>query len=371
MRVLVVDTYYPSFLSTHYREHPGLEKRSYDEQLRALMGRFFGTSDAYSRNLRGLGHDAWEVVPNCAPLQAAWLRENPGGERMLRFLARRGPGRAAAAARLLLQRRIVRAQAEAYEADVVYCQDLWFFGRADLRRMRSEGRLVVGQVASEPPGPESLREFDLITTSFPHYVERFRSLGVDSEYLRIGFDDRVLDRIGDGRPERGMVFAGGLNPGVHGQGVRLLEALARSTEIDFWGYGADELPDGSPILDRYHGEAWGLEMYRVLRGSRIVVNRHIAAAEGFANNMRLYETTGVGSLLVTESAPNLGDLFEPGTEVVTYEDADDLVEKARHYLANEDERATIARAGHERTLREHTYGQVIGDLATMLEGRLQ
>ena len=33
----------------------------------------------------------------------------------------------------------------------------------------------------------------------------------------------------------------------------------------------------------------------------------------------------------------------------------DLVEKVRYYLKHEDERAAIAQAGYERTLREHTY----------------
>jgi len=32
-----------------------------------------------------------------------------------------------------------------------------------------------------------------------------------------------------------------------------------------------------------------------------------------------------------------------------------LIDKIRHYLANEKERAAIAKAGYERTMREHTY----------------
>ncbi|MDE1971514.1 MAG: glycosyltransferase family 1 protein, partial [Patescibacteria group bacterium] len=36
-------------------------------------------------------------------------------------------------------------------------------------------------------------------------------------------------------------------------------------------------------------------------------------------------------------------------------DVPDLIEKARYYLTHESERARIARAGYERTLREHTY----------------
>ena len=41
-------------------------------------------------------------------------------------------------------------------------------------------------------------------------------------------------------------------------------------------------------------------------------------AKSYANNMRLYEATGVGALLVTDWKENLGEMFEPGKEVVAY-----------------------------------------------------
>jgi spore maturation protein CgeB len=112
-------------------------------------------------------------------------------------------------------------------------------------------------------------------------------------------------------------------------------------------------------------------MYRLLRDARISLNRHIAEAEGHANNMRLYEATGVGSMLLTDEGSNLSELFEPGREVVTYAGVDDLIEKARHYLAHEDERLTIAQAGQARTLRDHTYEVRMGELAQILGSRLQ
>jgi spore maturation protein CgeB len=122
---------------------------------------------------------------------------------------------------------------------------------------------------------------------------------------------------------------------------------------------------------RYHGEAWGLEMFRVLAESRIAVNRHIDVAGDNANNMRLYEATGVGSLLLTDAKENLGDLFEVGREVVAYRDENELVEAIEHYLAHEDERAAVAAAGQQRTLREHGYGVRMRELSGILESYLQ
>jgi spore maturation protein CgeB len=364
MRVLVVDTYYAAFVAAHYAAHPGLAERPYAEQLRSLLDSGFGTSDAYSANLAALGHDAADVVVDCLPLQLAWAREHG-----MRLVARAAaaPTRLGLLARRAALHRIARAQIRAFDADVVYVQDLWWFDRSELDAIRAEGRLVAGQTASEAPPVERLGGFDLLVTSFPHFVERFRALGIASAYLPIAFHRPVLDRVGPQERAYGAVFVGGVNPRVHPAGTALMERLTAAGLVDVWGYGADELPRDSPILARHHGEAWGLEMYRVLARSRIVVNRHIEAAEGHANNMRLYETTGMGALLLTEDAPNLPELFTPGAEVVTYRSEDELVERLGHLAAHEDERAAIAAAGQERTLRDHTYERRIAELAAILE----
>src|SRR4051812_40845606 len=76
VRFLIVDTCYPAFLSSHYDRNPLLRCASYATQWRALMDTFFGTADAYSYYLGGLGHEAHEVVVNCEPLQKAWAGEH-------------------------------------------------------------------------------------------------------------------------------------------------------------------------------------------------------------------------------------------------------------------------------------------------------
>lgn len=366
MRVLVVDTYYPAFTAAHYAARPGLERAPYAEQLASLMARRFGTSDAYSANLTALGHDAADVIVNCAPLQLAWAREH--GPRWARAAARLPHPRAQTA----VLHAIAHAQVAAAAPDVVYLQDLWFFTRPELERLRRRA-LVAGQIASEPPPPERLGGFDLIATSFPHYVERFRALGIDSVYLPIAFHAPILNEVpGDPAQARphAAVFAGGVHPRVHPAGTALVERLSAAGLVDVWGYGADELDPGSPILERHHGEAWGLDMYRVLARSRVVVNRHIEAAEGFANNMRLFETTGMGALLLTERAPNLPDLFAAGEEVETYASEAELVEKLHHYAAHPEAAVPIAAAGQRRTLGEHTYARRIAELAGTLQERV-
>jgi spore maturation protein CgeB len=379
VRIAVIDTYYPMFLERLYASR-GMSSCSYKKQLDSLLNCFFGTSDAYSRHLGELGHETIDIVANCLPLQQRWATENrrPGGLRRLRA---RIPLISAWGARDSFLERVAIAQIEAHRADVVYVQNLSFFARANLDLLRSQGRFVAGQIASELPAEKLLRGFDLLLTSFPHYVARFRAMGMDSEYLQIGFYSRILEQLRregtdprpDGQRPHALTFVGGLDPTYpqHRAGVELLERVATRLPLTAWGYGAERLSTSSPLRTAYRGEAWGIDMYRVLAQSRVALNRHGPVAEGYANNMRLFEATGMGSLLLTESAPNLSHYFEPGREVVSYDGANDLMDKLEHYLEHDDERRAIAAAGQARTLRDHTYAKLMVRLADILEARLR
>src|SRR3954447_9596004 len=377
MRVLVVDTYYPAFLDAHYGKDPALAESSYTEQHAAIMARHFGTGDAYARELRAFGHEAWTVVANCEQLQLAWARER-GAVRATRLRARL-PTRIGIAAREALTGAILDAQVRALDPEIVYVQDLWLLPRATLDVLRAAGCKVVGQTASEPPSADVLRGFDMLVTSFPHFVPRFEALGIRSELVRIGYDDTVhaalrvagVDASPEAERPHAVSFVGALNPRTHGRGTRLLEELCRrALPLEVWGYGVEALDAGSPLRERYRGPAFGLDMHAVLARSRLALNRHIDVAEGHANNMRLYEATGDGAALVTDEGIGLGGVFRPGEEVLTYRDAGDLAGTLESLLDDEPRRLAIARAGQERTLREHTYARRIEELAGMLESLL-
>jgi spore maturation protein CgeB len=356
VRVLIVDTCYPAFLRTHYSRRPELEAQPYATQWRALMDTFFGTADAYSHNLRELGHEAHEIVVNSGPMQAAWANEHR---------LRAGPDSSEEA--------VLLAQARDFAPDVVFVQHVHYLSDQTLYQLRQLSRLLVGQIATEPPGLERLRRFDLLITCLPSFVDRFEAAGIRSALLRLAFDSRVLSVLSaDGQSHRrhGAVFVGSLGRTQHRRSNGALAKAARKVPIEFWGYGGRLWTPWSPVKRRYRGEAWGIDMYRVLRDSLLAVNRHGSIAGGFAVNMRLFEATGVGTLLVTDNGRQLGQLFEPGLEAVSYSGPSDLAESVRYYLEHEHERQAIAAAGQARTLRDHTYAQRMQELAAILEDAL-
>jgi spore maturation protein CgeB len=110
-------------------------------------------------------------------------------------------------------------------------------------------------------------------------------------------------------------------------------------------------------------------MFRLLARSSLSLNQ-----DGFSQravNMRHFEATGMGSVLVTEHKDDLGELFDTEREVVTYRTPEECVEKVRYLLSHESERAAIAAAGQARTLRDHRLEDRAKSLANDLEERLR
>lgn len=95
--------------------------------------------------------------------------------------------------------------------------------------------------------------------------------------------------------------------------------------------------------------------------NRFIPDFHIAdnirswlAARILQIKARPFEIAGCGGFCISGYADDMGSYYEEGKEMAYYRSPDELAEKIRHYLAHPEERAEIARRGHERTLGEHT-----------------
>ncbi len=148
------------------------------------------------------------------------------------------------------------------------------------------------------------------------------------------------------------------DPGVHRR-----HDLPKATDLCFVGNVFPGEREGLLRLLRRHfpdmlvARLYFEEMARAYSASRLVFNRSIRDDL----NMRVFEALACGSLLLTNA---LGDgrdgngqdeLFRDGTHLATYASADELLDKARFYLARDAARERIAAAGREEVLARHTY----------------
>jgi len=349
---LFLNTYYPKFIESHYEKNPQLPAVSYQEQKDSLRAASFGDSDFYSEGLKKAGWNADDLIINCDPLQQAWAREHG-------FYNFSDNGL-----------EIAIEQIRRAKPDVVYIQDLSIATNDFISAIRPYTKLMVGQIACPIPRKADIGKLDIIFSSFLHYVKRFREAGITSYYQPLAFEPRVLEKLQIGERIYPVTFIGGISS-AHGKGKELLEYLAEHVSIDIWGYGIESLLENSPIRKRYHSQAWGLEMFSLFQKSFISINRHIDVAENYANNMRLFEATGCGALLITDYKDNLNELFEISKEVVAYRSLEECAALVKYYLANPEEAQEIARAGQARTLRDHTYAKRMEQTAEILERHLR
>ena len=394
MRFLILNTDYHEFLRGLYTQHPELEHQSYEEQMQARVDSLFGVADFYSSNLRRLGHEAYDIHANNQFMQQAWARERsirieePGPvhqqirkvlQRTRRVGARTPLRHLKPLLRPLLRPlagkdswfyQILAAQIEQYKPDVLLNQDMAGIDAGFLREMKPYIRLLCGQIASPLREEVDMGCYDLVISSLPNFVDYFRRKGLPAELQRLAFEPHIFDKLRDEDTKVSVSFVGSLSTD-HRERVELLENLCARLDVNVWGQGVEGLPTTSPIRRCHRGQAWGIGMYRILRNSKISLNHHIGVAEDYANNMRLFEATGVGVMLITDWKKNLSDLFEPGREVIAYRSPEECVELIGYYLEHDDERETIGRAGQERTHKEHNYHQRMEEFVKLTERCLQ
>jgi hypothetical protein len=380
MKFLILNNDYPDFLAWLYTKHPGLESEPYEKQMQMRMESLFFMADFYSRNLRQLGHEAWEIHTNNERMQKVWAREHGvrlstdcswqfrRRWRVIPWLGRVHDPK--------WRYEILAAQIKHYRPDVILNQFLGHNSRF-FREIKSYFRLLVGQHASRLPQEQDFRIYDLIISSLPNFVDYFRRQGLASELHRLAFEPAILARLGEAKKNIPVSFVGSLHR-AHDSRREWLVHVCRRIPVNVWGSNintspsnVNKLTEASPIFRNYHGNAWGLEVYQLLLSSQITLNHHIDVAEAYANNLRLFEATGTGTLLITDWKKNLHELFEPGKEVVAYRTPEECVEFIQHYLTHDDEREALARAGQQRTLKEHTYYQRMQELVDTVTSLLR
>jgi spore maturation protein CgeB len=381
MRIMILSTDYTQFLRSLYWARPGLARESYSEQAKARQESLFGFADYYSRNFRAHGHEAREIRINNPWMQYAWAREtgfavapptapvNPQrrvasrlARKMLRPVVRHFRRSSGPAHINAWEAAILRAQIDEFRPDIVLNQEPHYISSGFLQGLRAPGRLIAGQIASAIPAEETFQGYDIVFSSLPNIVDLIRKRGVHAVMVRLGFEPSILDALGP-QPARDieLSFVGGLSP-EHAGRIRFLEHIARCAPLKLWGLGIERIERSSPLHRCYQGEAWGLGMYNILRRSRVTLNFHIDLAEGWANNMRLYEATGMGAALLTDAKKNLHEIFKPGQEVATYVASQDCTDQIDVLLSNEAQRAALAAAGQKRVIESHSYYNRTGEM---------
>ena len=364
MRILILDTVYDGYVQWLYGSDPDLLNKPYADQHEATIKGGFHTAAVWAEPLRQLGHNVIDIWGNHAPLQIRWCQEN-SHEEILRMNAN-----SFQIAGMTLSssnpnpwyESIIEKQIEAYCPDIIWIANVNTFATPFLEKVKTLYRMAIGEITSAIPNVD-LSGFDFMISGAMSLVEELRSKEITAELLLHGFRDNILGELSPANKEHGLVFVGQLFDGR----VELIEALGRNVGIEVWANSPWKEDQLSSMGIEAHPPVFGVPMYQILRNSKIILNKHIHAVKNFASNQRLFEVTGVGSMILTDAAINLEELFKPGEEIVAYRNIDVCVTLAKQYLNDDKKRESIAKAGCRRTLRDHTVSQRALDIKVIID----
>ena len=371
MRYLIINTDYPAFLSWFYGQHKDLDDCSYLTQLDLHAKTLFGVSGTYSKYLKKLNHHTTEIHANNPMFQSTWCKENDVNIKIQdrwEITYKKSVIPWITESNNWLQT-VLAKQIESIKPDVIVNFDLNLMPAGFFSDIKAHYGILIGQHAATPLNEDRhWREYDLMLSSFMPTVDWFLSKSVPCKYFRLGFDVDSINLLGEIKKDIPLSFIGSFS-NIQSSRLEFLEDVAREVDIQIWGPYNENLNNYPNILKFWKGEAWGKKMFEIIARSKITLNHH-GEILPYANNLRLYESTGLGTLLLTDNLPGLSDKFEIGKEVLAYSNSDECINYINSYLKDHKGRELISLNGQRRTKTSHNYSNIIQELTEIVSNQL-
>jgi spore maturation protein CgeB len=139
--------------------------------------------------------------------------------------------------------------------------------------------------------------------------------------------------------------------------------------VRVWGPGWSKVEDPR-IRERIAGGAvWGEAKLKIYSGAPLSLNLHHPMNDVVGVNIRTFELAAAGACQVVDLKDDLGTLFKPGEEVLTFRDLGELRRHLDHYLAHPDEARAIGANARRRALAEHTLRHRLEEILSAVQER--
>jgi hypothetical protein len=261
MNLLKITTFYPEYLNTFYQRYFLASEKPYDEQYSFLMMDKFGWSDFFEKYA-----GSNQIIANNRKLQEKWIDGLCGNE-------------------------ILEDQIMFYNPDVIFFEDVSLLTPELLQLIKefNPNIKLVGHYCTLGADKRLLKRFDGIISCSGYNQKELA--GIRSATVYHGFETSLVKKR---FRDITVSFIGSLiqRQGYHMYRYKVIKHLQENSLVQVWT------------------KVYGLEMYGILARSKITINCEADCSGEYASNMRLFEATGMGALLITDWKKNLSDLFE-------------------------------------------------------------
>lgn len=222
-----------------------------------------------------------------------------------------------------------------------------FLYDTDSCNLYSRRREFIFYIENELPVYDEIFSFSKVTTEF---LKNTRNL--NATFLPFGANN--LTKPADVEKSIDVLFVGSCDL----RRIFLLEKIRDKVRVfgDRWTRNLELMSEDLKKAVTDQG-VWGDKLNELIFSSRIVLNitrSHFYGVET-GINLRVFEALGAGCFLLTDYCEELAELFVVGEEIEFFRSASEMQEKVNYYLANPDKRDEIARKGHEKFLKLHTW----------------
>jgi len=343
MKFFQVHGFYNQYLACFYQNSRDLISASYQAQVQALLKDGYAASHLFAPYMKPIGYDSEIVFFDNQYSQFQWLYENEPG----------------AVCTENWKDEIVIRQITAASPDILFLPGLKCFDSSFVRKLPKRPPIVMGWYGIEIEKEVDLSCFDVILSNSHKILNQAQEAGVkNAVWFFPGMPEWIAEEVSNLPKTQDISFTGSWTS-AHTRRNKLLTAVAdklptcRSNSTISY-HLLSSIPVASVVAKFNKAPLWGMAMYRLLRQSRIAFNADIDGFDNETGNMRLVEATAAGSFVLTEYHDNISQYFEPGVEIETFRDEEELIEKICYYLDHPEKRETIARKGQERCLRDYS-----------------
>ncbi|MCX7796200.1 MAG: glycosyltransferase [bacterium] len=179
--------------------------------------------------------------------------------------------------------------------------------------------------------------------------------GIESYFLPLACDTNIFYPINNAKKIEILFTGRYLRDRIHGYReylYPLIEYFGRKVVIVGDGWKNNRYVSKATVLPGVPYQV----LNKIYNMAKICRNIHRDETRNChsAFNLRLFESMGAKQFTICDYILGIDEFFHLSRELIVCEDGKRLIEEVKFYLENEEDRNSIAQAGYEKILKEHT-----------------
>lgn len=385
MKIFMLWDYYQIYLKYFYNKNPDILNSPFEEHRQEIINDHFGWPTDLSQYMKNQGINTEFIISNAEILQKRWAKEHS----FTNFNEQSW------------ENSIVLEQIRQFKPDI-----LWKINPTDefnnfLVETKEYYNKTLFYLGHKIPNLRILEKADHLITSNPIRILKQYSHLKNIISIQVGFDPLILNKIRNVGKMFDCVFTGqislqhqrraeilayliengvnlkvfGAKPGLGrkhmfkkgienskngkiGQGIKYFTKIILGSEYKKYV---------DVIKTVLQPPVFGLDYYRTIAQARLGLNIHIDMSENSSGNMRMFETTGVGTCLLSEDSGRNEPLFKPGKEILTFSSKEHLLDLLQKTDLGGKQIQEIARAGQHRTLNDYSIKRMFDQIKAIIQ----